>query len=153
MTKLTNYNKTILTSDIATHINVSDGSFVINTSGSVSAGGTVNFSGSVSIDTSRGSFNIFVLQNPVPTDVFTNYDNTTLLPELVLGSFGVPTLNNGCTVVGNPSVASIALVGSFSISSSGISAILSCTNPYSGTMTLTATIFTLSANAFAPIGV
>lgn len=144
-------DKIQLTSSLPAYMNVESGQFIINVAGSLASSATTNVSNSITSDTTKGSIKVYLQQTPVPSDVFTIYGTNTLLPVMPWGNnVQSPLVNIGCSVSGNPSVASQPVNINLRLTTTGISATITVTNPYAGTMTLTSTTFTFRYSIFAP---
>lgn len=146
------YDKIHYASSIPAYMNVQNGSFSFTVSGSLSASATSQFTGNTTANIASGSVKIYIRQTPVPSDIFTDYTSDALLPVPPLGQgfSGFPPINVGCSVSGNPSVTSITVHVATSLSTSGITTVITINNPYAGTMTLTSTTFTVLFSVFAP---
>lgn len=125
------------------------GTFTISISGTVGVGSNASFSGAATLSQTASLTRLFINQNPVPVDIFTPYTSSVWLPVPPFGSVGsLATVNIGCSVAGNPSVASIATNSQLAIAGSAISLQLNITNPYAGAMTLTSTVLTVEYFTF-----
>lgn len=141
-------DKVIFYSGVPAYTNVQSGSFSVSVTGAVIApSGETAFSNSANAAITKGSLRMHIRQNPVPGG--SNYTSSTMLPMASLTS-NTPIMNNGCSVVGDPSATSIGVIGSVRLTTNAIQASLVFYNPYAGNMTLTPTTYTFYYSVYAP---